>query len=196
MEIETLNREVVYKGFFRLERLTVRYSLFNGGMSAPIVREIFVKPAAAGVLPWDPVTDEILLIEQFRAAALAEPSAWLMEIIAGYIEEGETGEVMARREAQEEAGIELLHVEHALDFLLSPGGSNERFSLYVATADLSRAGGVHGLPEEGEDIRVNVMSLDQAWQAVLNGRVNNAPAVIALQWLMLHRDRMRKRWGA
>lgn len=194
-KFEIVRREMLYQGFFRAERLTLRHELFHGGFGGEIRREVMIKPRAAGVLPYDPATDQVLLIEQFRVGAIEEPhGAWLLEIVAGYIEEGETGEEMVRRESQEEAGLTVGLVEHALDFLLSPASCNERFSLFLAQADLSRAGGVHGLASEGEDIRVNVMSLDQAWQATLSGRVNNAPALIALQWLMLHRDRIRSRW--
>ena len=66
--------------------------------------------------------------------------------------------------------------------------------LYVAGADLSQAGGIHGLPEEGEDIRVNVMSVNQALSAVERGRINNAPCILALQWLALNKPRLQARW--
>lgn len=192
---EILRREPLYQGFFRAERLHLQHERFAGGMSAPLARELMIKPPAAGVLPYDPLRDEVLLIEQFRVGAIAAARGpWLLEIIAGYIEAGETAEQMVRREAQEEAGQALLRVEHALDFLLSPASCDEKFSLYIAHADLSRAGGVHGLASEGEDIQVHVMRLEQAWQAVLHGRVNNAPAILALQYLRSEKSRLLKQW--
>ncbi len=195
--VEVLQREPLYEGFFRAERVTLQHEKFQGGLSAPIHREVMIKSAAAGVLPYDPVSDEVLLIEQFRIGALeAGQDGWLLEIIAGYIESGESGEAMVRREAQEEAGQVLGRVEHVMDFLLSPASSSEMFSLYLAEADLRSAGGIHGLASEGEDIRVDVMSLDQAWQAARNGRICNAPALLALQSLMLQKDRLRQRWRA
>ncbi len=194
---EVLRRDRLYEGFFRAERVHLQHELFHGGMSPPITREVMIKPPAAGVLPYDPQRDEVLLIEQFRVGALqAARGPWLLEIIAGYIEAGESGEDMVRREAQEEAGQSLLRVEHAIDFLLSPASCDEVFSLYVAQADLTQAGGVHGLASEGEDIQVHVMRLEQAWQAALHGRVNNAPALLALQWLRSEKPRLLKRWQA
>ena len=99
-----------------------------------------------------------------------------------------------RREAEEEAGVVLGKVERVMEFMPSPGASDERFALYVASADLSQAGGVHGLPEEGEDIRVNVMSVNQALSALDRGRINNAPCILALQWLALNKPRLLARW--
>jgi ADP-ribose pyrophosphatase len=95
---------------------------------------------------------------------------------------------------QEEAGVVLDRVERVMEFLPSCGGSDEQFTLYVASADLSQAGGVHGLPEEGEDIRVNVMSMNQAFAALERGRINSAPCILALQWLALNKTRLLTRW--
>ncbi len=193
--VEVVKREPLYQGFFSAERLQLRHELFQGGMSPVISREVMFKRAAAGVLPYDPNTEEVCLIEQFRIGAYAAgQEGWLLEIIAGYLENDENGEMMVRREAMEEAGLVLGRVEHVVDVLLSPASCSEQFSLYLAEADLRTAGGIHGLASEGENIRVEVMSLDQAWQAACNQRIGNAPALLALQSLMLQRDRLRQRW--
>jgi len=187
-------RETLFKGFYRLDKLSLTHRQFAGGTGPAITRELFVRPPAVGVLIYDPATDEVLLIEQFRVGALDDTHPWQMEIVAGLIEPGELPEEVVRREAQEEAGITLDRVERVMEFLPSPGGSDERFALYVASADLSQAGGIHGLPEEGEDIRVNVMSVHQALTAVERGRINNAPCILALQWLALNKPRLLARW--
>lgn len=187
-------RETLFQGFYRMDKLHLRHRQFAGGMGPVINRELFVRPAAVGVLIYDPEGDCVLLIEQFRVGALDDTHPWQMEIVAGLIEPGEHPDEVVRREAKEEAGVELQRVERVMEFLPSPGGSDERFALYVASADLSLAGGIHGLPEEGEDIRVNVMSVNQALSALERGRINNAPCILALQWLALNKPRLQARW--
>jgi len=187
-------RETLFQGFYRMDKLHLRHRLFAGGLGPVISRELMVRPPAVGVLVYDPHGDCVLLIEQFRVGALDDIHPWQMEIIAGLVEPGESPEDVVRREAQEEAGVVLDRVERVMEFPPSPGGTDERFALYVAGADLSQAGGIHGLPEEGEDIRVNVMSVNQALSAVERGRINNAPCILALQWLALNKPRLQARW--
>jgi ADP-ribose pyrophosphatase len=187
-------RETLFQGFYRIDKLRLRHRLFAGGMGQPITRELFVRHPAVGVLIYDANSDEVLLIEQFRVGALDGRYPWQMEIVAGLVEPGESLEDVARREAKEEAGVVVDQMEKVMEFLPSPGGSDEHFTLFVARADLATAGGVHGLPEEGEDIRVNVMSSNQAFAAMQRGRVDNAPCLIALQWLALNKPRLQARW--
>lgn len=187
-------RETLFKGFYRVDKLHLRHRQFAGGLGPLITREMFVRPHAVAVLAYDPDSDEVLLIEQFRVGALETVHPWQFEIVAGLVEPGEAPEDVARREAQEEAGVTLGQLEKVMEFLPSPGGSDELLMLYVAHADLGSAGGVHGLAEEGEDIRVNVMSVNQALAALQRGRINNAPCIIALQWLALNKPRLQARW--
>lgn len=187
-------RETLFQGFYRVDKLHLCHRQFAGGMGPVITREMFVRHPAVGLLVYDADADSVLLIEQFRVGALANEYPWQMEIVAGLVEPGESQEMVARREAQEEAGVAVDLLEKVMEFLPSPGGSDESFTLFVARADLSMAGGIHGLPEEGEDIRVNVMSLNQALAALQRGRINNAPAIIALQWLALNKPRLQARW--
>lgn len=187
-------RETLFKGFYRIDKLHLRHRQFAGGMGQVITRELFVRHPAVGVLVYDANSDCVLLIEQFRVGALDSSYPWQMEIVAGLVEPGESLEEVARRETLEEAGVEVDLMEKVMEFLPSPGGSDEHFTLFVAQADLSTAGGIHGLPEEGEDIRVNVMSTNQALAAMQRGRINNAPCLLALQWLALNKARLQARW--
>lgn len=187
-------REVLFKGFYRVDKLHLRHRQFAGGMGGLITREMFVRHPAVGVLVYDADADEVLLIEQFRVGALETVHPWQYEIVAGLVEPGEGLEEVARREAMEESGVAVGPLEKVMDFLPSPGGSDELFTLFVGQADLGAAGGIHGLPGEGEDIRVNVMSLNQALAALQRGRINNAPCIIALQWLALNKPRLQARW--
>lgn len=193
--LEILGKETVYQGFFRLDRYRLRHSLFGGGESKVLVRELFERGHAVGVLPYDPVRDEVVLVEQFRVGALDKAAnPWLLELVAGLIDSDEAPEQVARREAREEAGLELVALWPITTYFPSPGGSDELVHLYVGRCDSAGAGGVHGLAEEGEDIRVHVWPLEDALQAVRNGRINNAASIIALQWLALNRAEVRGLW--
>ena len=192
-DVEIVEQRVVYQGFSRLEIVRLRHRLFAGGMGVIIQRELLMKPEAVGVLIYDPKRDEVLMIEQFRVGALSESNPWQLEIVAGLVDsvdDDETLETVVCREALEEAGVELRQVQKLKSYFMSPGGRNENVTFFVAEADLSNAGGLHGLPEEGEDIRVAVLKSDEAFQALMDGRVSNAPALIALQWLMLNKQHL------
>lgn len=194
-DIEILDRETCYQGFFRVDRYRLRHRLFNGGWSPALTREVFERGHAAAVLPYDPQRDEVVLIEQFRIGALAAPGgAWLQEIVAGMIEPGEDARSVVMREAIEEAGCTLTDLEPICEFLVSPGGTSERISLFCGRVDSSAVGGIHGLDSEDEDIRVAALPYEQAIQWLNEGRINSASPIIALQWLQQHRERLRNSW--
>lgn len=195
-DVEILEREAPFQGFFRVERLTLRHRLYQGGWGAPVTRELFVRPPAAAVLPYDPVRGEILLVEQFRVGALQErDTPWCLELIAGLADRaGEPVAELVRREAMEEAGIQIGELRPVAHYMPSPGGSNERLRVFVGRADLGDAGGVHGNPEEGEDIRVVVQPVAAIESLLRSGRVDNAASLIALQWLLLNRDALDREW--
>lgn len=196
-DVEILDTETLWKGFFRMDRVRLRHRLFAGGWGQPITREVFERGHAAALLPYDPVRDEVVLIEQFRAAAMtagAEP--WLVEIVAGIIEDGETAEEVARRETVEEAGCEVTDIVPVMDVFTTPGGSSERIAIFVGRVNTQGVGGIHGLADEGEDIRVFTESLDAALARQANGGIVNLIAIAALQWLALNREEIRARWLA
>lgn len=196
-DVEILDTETLWKGFFRMDRVRLRHRLFAGGWGQPITREVFERGHAAALLPYDPVRDEVVLIEQFRAAAMtagAEP--WLVEIVAGIIEDGETAEDVARRETVEEAGCEVTDIVPVMDVFTTPGGSSERIAIFVGRVNTQGVGGIHGLADEGEDIRVFTESLDAALARQANGGIVNLIAIAALQWLTLNREEIRAMWLA
>ena len=194
-DVEIIARETLYSGFFSMDLYRFRHRLFNGEMSGEIRREIFERGHAAVLLPFDPVRDEVVLVEQIRIAAYdVSESPWLREMVAGMIEEGETVEDVARREALEEAGLVVGRTKPVLSYLASPGGTSERLSIMVGEVDATTAEGIHGLADENEDIRVHVVSREQAYQWVEEGKIDNAASVIALQWLQLHYQTLRNEW--
>ncbi|TWH71352.1 ADP-ribose pyrophosphatase [Azomonas agilis] len=194
-DVEILDRELCFQGFYRMERLTLRHRLFNGQMSAAMKRELFVRHDAVCVLPYDPVKDVVVLNEQFRVGVVDKSdNPWMIEMVAGLIDKDEQPEEVAHREAAEEAGLQLKALWPITQYFPSPGGSSERVHLFVGHCDSEGAGGVYGLEDEDEDIRVHVWTLDQALDAVWTGRINNAASIIALQWLSTHRDEVRRVW--
>lgn len=194
-DVEIIEKTVCYEGFFRIERYRLKHRLYNGSWSGEIVRELFERGHAAAVLPYDPVRDEVVLIEQFRVGALAAPGGpWLMEIVAGVIDGDETTEDVVRREAVEEAGCTITELIPIRDYLVSPGGTSEMISLYCGRVDATGVGGIHGLDEENEDIKVTVVSYNDALSLLDSGRINSASPIMAMQWLALNRERIRALW--
>lgn len=193
--VEIVQRDNAYQGFYKLDRVQLRHEKFDGGMSRVINREVFVRHDAVCVLPYDPQRDEVVLIEQFRVGALGRTdNPWLIEMVAGLIDKDEAPEEVAHREAEEEAGLTFSALWPITKYFPSPGGSTEFVHLFLGRCDSSGAGGVHGLEEEAEDIRVTVWAFEDALQAVRDGRISNAASIIALQWLALNRAEVRGLW--
>ncbi len=190
-DVELVSRESVFDGFFTMERLTLRHRLFEGGWSKPLKRELFRRGDAAAAILYDPVSDQIGLIEQFRVGAMGMESPWCLEVVAGMKEHEETPEAVILREIKEEANITPRKLEFITSYLSSPGGMDELIHVYCALCDLSAAGGVHGLDTESEDIKLHVYDADSVFDVMLQGRTNNAATLIGLQWLQLHRQSLR-----
>ncbi len=194
-DVDILESDTVWQGFFRVERLRLRHRLFGGGWGRPVVREVFERGQAAAILPYDPERDEVVLIEQFRVGALvAGVNPWITEIVAGIVETGETPEDVVRRELLEEAGCTATDMVPVMDVFTTPGGSSERVAIFCGRVDSEGVGGVHGLDEESEDIRVFTETLDIALRRITDGTITNIIAVAALQWLAVHRNTIRARW--
>lgn len=194
-EFEILDTENGYQGFFRLDRVHLRHSLFAGGWCEKLTRELLVKGHAAAVLLYDPHMESVVLVEQFRIGAIEESAgAWVLELAAGFIEPGESAEQVAQREVYEETGCTLLDLIPVHRFLVSPGSTTENIHLYCGRVDASRAGGIFGITDEGEDIRVKVLKVDEAFNLLDTGSINSATPIIGLQWLRLNQTAIRERW--
>jgi ADP-ribose pyrophosphatase len=194
-DIDILEKVNGFNGFFRIEKFRLRHSLFAGGMSQPLYRELLDRGQTVAVLPYDPLRDEVVLIEQFRIGALqAKGGAWLWEIVAGIVETGESRDAVAYRETMEETGCHVRELLPVTGFLVSPGSCSEWMELYCAWVDATAVEKICGVAEEGEDIRVFSVSYEEAMRALQDGRINSAAPMIALQWLALNRDSLRRRW--
>ena len=186
----------LYKGFFQVDLYEFEHALFAGGKSELISREILERGDAIAVLPYDPISDTVLLIEQIRIGAIkSKHSPWLLECIAGMTDGSDDYESVVKKEAYEEAGLNLTELEFMLSYLSSTGGTTERLHLYLARADLSDVeSGVYGLETEGEDIKTHVISVDDALTRLNNGEMDNAATVICMQWLALNHEKMKHKW--
>jgi ADP-ribose pyrophosphatase len=191
-DVKILQQQIVYQGHFQLEQLKVQFRLFNGGWSSPRLREIFERGEAVGVLLFDPNRDQLVLVEQFRVGiANKAKNPWLIEIVAGVINKDESLEQVARRETQEETGLEITNLFPICQYWVSPGGSSERIYLFCGQVDAQLAQGIHGVFEEGEDIRLHVVDLKIAYNLLNQGEFNNGSTIIALQWLQHNEQKVR-----
>ncbi|HHO0145079.1 TPA: ADP-ribose diphosphatase [Providencia stuartii] len=194
-DVEIISKRKLFNGFFQMIEYRFRHRLFEGGWSEEITREVFERGHAGVILPYDPEADKVVLIEQIRLPAIeTSQTPWLLEAVAGMIETDETAEQVVRREADEEAGLVIGRTEKALSYLSSPGGTSERMYVYIGEVDSSHASGIHGLKSENEDIRVHVVSREQAYQWVEEGIIDNAATVIVLQWLQLNYKKLQQKW--
>jgi ADP-ribose pyrophosphatase len=193
-DIEISSIDTVYRGFWNIKRYYLRHRLFDGGWSNIFKRELLERRAVAACLPYDPINDNVVLIEQFRIGALMH-YPWLLEIVAGIADgENERPEQIVHREMKEESGLIALELEKIYEYWVSPGGTNEYLTLYCAKVDTSEAGGIYGLKEENEDIFVHVLKTKDAFRLLTTGKIKNAITIIGLQWLQLNKNQIDRRW--
>lgn len=200
-DVQIVSSETAWSGRFSIEVVKFRHRRFDGAMSGLRTWELFCRGRAAAVLPYDPAKDQVALIEQFRLPALvAGVEPVMVEIPAGLCDHGEEPAVTAAREAQEETGLAVDLLELIGDFLLTPGGSDERCTMYVGRMRAPQAGpggiiGQGGLTAEQEDIRVRLHPATDAIEAAIAGRYPNSVTTIALLWLAARRDWLRTHWA-
>ena len=195
LKIEVDQRETLFDSFLRVDRLKLRHSLFAGGWSELMTRELILRPRAVGVLLFDPAQQQVVLVRQIRVGMLDEgQKPWLLELVAGMVESGEEPIKVAARESLEEANTKPQDLLQICEYYNSPGISNERITLFCGRVDATQAGGIFGLDAEHEDIEVVVLSLADALAKVASGEINNAMSIIALQWLQLNQPMLEESW--
>jgi len=191
-----INQQDSYDLYFKVTDCQLQFRLFDGGFSDVVTRSAFVSGDAVTLLPYDPVLDKVLLIEQWRAGPFlnGDPNPWTIEVIAGRIDQTGSPAQTAVREAKEEANITVTRIDEMQGYYSTPGIAAEYITAFIGKADLANAGGVHGLPEEAEDIRVIVLDYADAMSALDRGEINSGPAALALLWLSRHREYIRNLW--
>ncbi len=194
-DVEVGERRQPYARFFAVEEYDLRHRRFDGSMTGSLNRATFVSGDAAVVLPYDPVRDRVLLVEQFRPGPFArgDRNPWHLEPIAGRIDAGETPEQAARREAVEEAGITLRDLLPVANYYPSPGAKTEFLYTFVGLADLpDTVSGLFGLAEDNEDIRTHVISFARLMDLIEAGEVATAPLILSALWLAPRREALRR----
>ena len=195
-DVEILGAEVGFARHLSVEIVRFRHRLFAGGWSGERVFDVVRRGAAAAVLLYDSERDSVVLVEQFRVAALyAGRSPWQVEAVAGLIDRAETPEEVARREVREEANLEAIGPLVPIQTMLPASGSfDEAVYLFCGRVDCRGAGGIHGLAAEQEDIRVIVKTIAEIEAMLDAGAIDSAHTLISLYWLLRHRDRLRRDW--
>lgn len=195
-DVRILKDDTAFRGYFKLRQVTLQHRLFAGGWSKPLHREIFERGDAVAVLPYDPVSDSLVLIEQFRPGAIrVGDSPWMLELIAGVVEAGESDEQLVHREAREEADCELTELRPIATFFPSAGACTEQIRLFCGRVKRAGIGEIHGLEGEGEDILVHSVPREEALRMLAENQISNGYTLIALQWLQIHGDDLRESWG-
>jgi ADP-ribose pyrophosphatase len=183
-DFSVLKKERLYDGFMSVDQYVLIHALFEGGESGEISRELLLRKDAVAVLLHDPELNVLVLVEQFRVGAINDAETpWMLEFVAGLIDTDETPEQIAVRECKEEAACEPQSLRLIHEFYLSPGACSEKLYLYYAEVSAEGLGGVHGLKEENEDIKVHLIPCSQAFSLLKEGKINNAIGIIGLQWL-------------
>lgn len=193
-QFELIDSSRLSSGFLKLDSHTIKHESYHGGWCPVIQRERLEGLCAVQVLLYDPQRDELVMVEQFRVGAMGQlEEPWMLETVGGFKDAHEAPEQVAHREALEEADCELLELLQIGDFFASPGMSSEIVYLYCARVDSSRAGGIHGLAHEGEEVKVVVLPAEQAIDELF-GRINSTSAIIAVQWFAANRRQLRQQW--
>jgi ADP-ribose pyrophosphatase len=199
-DVALLSEERVWGGLFPLDVIRFQHRRFDGAMTGERTWEVWRRGHAAAVLPYDPATDVVVLIEQFRLPALmAQVNPVLVELPAGLCDEGENAEQTARREAMEEMGLVIGALRRIGGFLLTPGGADELCELFVGRVEAPASSpdgvvGHAGAADEHEDIRVRVWPAEGAIALAVAGQMCNSVTTIGLLWLATQREALRREW--
>jgi ADP-ribose pyrophosphatase len=195
-DLKIIKKENKYSGFCQVDLYTLQTKLFAGGWTTPYQREVVNRYQAVAALPYDPVRDQVVLIEQFRIGALPEESPWMFEVVAGIKDKGheESYQDLLRREIKEEAGLDALELVEICDYYSSPGATSEKVKIFCAIVDATKAPAFSGVGAEHEDIKVHVISAEKSFLALEKNLINNAATIIALQWLKINQQKFKNKF--
>ena len=193
-DVDMFNFEPPAGQFFRFDAFEVDHVQFDGTRSGGLNREVFSGTDAAMILPYDPKTDRILLVEQLRLgpAMRGDPNPWSLEPIAGMVDARETPLEAALREAVEEAGLTISTTEFITAFYPTPGNTTDYFTCFLGLCDLPNTKAYQGgLDSENEDLRLHTLSFDAAMDLIQTAEITAGPLITMLFWLEHQRDRLR-----
>lgn len=189
--VRLIGRETLYKGFVHLERLTFEQRMLDGRL-VTVHRELHDHGSAAAILLHNSEDDTVALVRQFRPGAFSNGDpAFMLELPAGLVDEGESPAEAVMREAMEETGFSIEDAHHICEIYPTPGALTEKLSLFVAAIDPEKRTGLGGgMAGEGEDIEIVTLGLDEAYRMISTGEITDAKTIIALQWAMINRSKL------
>ncbi len=183
-----INKKNLYEGFYKMDEITLKYKKFNGDWSRIVKRELFGGAQVSAVLPYDPIKKEIILIKQFRPGTISKNiDNYLLEIVAGMIDNNENPETTAKRECLEETGCEVKKIIPIQGYFPAPGSSESFYHLFLAEVEALTETKIMGLETENEDILVKSYKIDDVRKKMENGEIINGLTLIALQWFFLNK---------
>ncbi len=196
MKVVIKNVKRIFDDFFKIDEAILQYEKFDGTMSPELRRLNFNRGNSVGILVYNQNRNSLIFTKQFRYPAFASDpeQAWMLEIIAGMMDDEQQPEKCAIREIAEETGYQVTELTYLSQFFVSPGGTSEKIYLYfarVSDIDAKFAGG--GLKEEGEDIQVVQIPVPEAMKMLKNGQFQDAKTIVALQWLEKKLKKIQKR---
>ena len=194
MDWKIHQKQLVYNGHFKITKYQLSHQKYNGETTPSLQRELITRKDAVAMVAYDPVADEIVLVEQFRVGAIAEEHPWLIEIVAGLIDENESPEQVVLRESKEEIGCVPSELIKIAGFYTSPGGNSEWIHLYIGRVSVDELTDSGGLDEEGEDIKIIVVPANEVPFMLSAGEIKSAIAMIGLQWFVQNRENIRQVW--
>ena len=178
-------KKYIFEDIFKVEEAHLRFEKFNGEMTDPVRRISLERGDSVAVVILNLTTNKIILVNQFRYPSYNNGQGWLIETIAGMVDPGESPEETARREVEEEIGLNISTLEFISTFYPSPGGSSERIHLFYSevSGENAKYKGTGGLISEGEDIKAEEFSLEEALSKVKSGEIMDAKTIIGIYWL-------------
>ncbi len=193
--IKNVQLKTLHDGFFKLVRLSYSYTKFQGGQARSENHEVLLRPQAVVVIGYDLSTEQVVLIEQLRSGLVAcgAEQPWLIEVVAGLCEPDEAAHLTARRELQEETGLDTKVLIPIASYWVSPGGSSEKVHAYCALVDSSKAQTYAGLASEGENIAIRKFPRTTLEDALSQGILNNSATILCTQWLALNHENIKNK---
>ncbi len=194
MDWKIHQKQRAYEGHFNVTKYELSHEKYNGDVTPLLHRELVNRNNAVAMVAYDPVTDEVIFVEQFRVGAIEEQQPWLIEVVAGLVEENESPEQVVRRESQEEIGCQPDELIKIAGFYTTPGGNSEWVDLYIGKISVTDIAKTGGLEDEGEDIKIIVVPASDISYMLSTGEVRSAISIVGLQWFLMNRDNIRQQW--
>jgi nudix-type nucleoside diphosphatase (YffH/AdpP family) len=184
--VRVQNVRLLSDNYYTLKTTTFEWRRANGEWQTQH-RETYDRGDCATILPYNPAQRTVLLVRQFRYPAYVNGYEDLLIEAAAGVLDNEPPEVRIRAEAEEEIGYRLGAVRKIFEAFMSPGSVTEKQHFFVAEYDSSmRIGSGGGLADEGEDIEVLELPIDQTLAMIADGRIQDAKTIMLLQYAALN----------